>query len=240
MHPPFVNERGVTRWRISTWLADLLSARGCLVLACLISAIHACVWRLADPEAVMQRFWLSGMDAIWQEPWRFISYAFIHGNPAHLAINMAGLLIIGSKVERIAGRGTTLKVFLSGVMVGGVIHLLAAPTAQRDLSLVGASGGISALLLWLTTVSPELETWPIRVSGKNLGRGILLAELGLLALSWWIPVVGFQPVAHACHLGGSLAGWAWGKRVFRRLPTRGDLQKERARRESANGPEGDS
>jgi membrane associated rhomboid family serine protease len=168
--------------------------------------------------------------------WQCWTYDFIHGNDGHLSLNLAGLLIIGSKVERIGGPATVLKVFLAGALVGGVAHLLLAPPDQRGMPLVGASGGIMALLLWLTTASPEARTWPIRISGRNLGRGVLAAEAGLLVLAWVLPREQFHPVAHACHLGGAIVGWGMARRLLRPPPTLEDLQKERARRESADGP----
>jgi membrane associated rhomboid family serine protease len=202
------------------------------------AVIHGLSGRLPEDSAILPKLWLTGEEGAWREVWRFVTYAFFHGNNLHVALNAFGLWIIGSKVERIAGVRGLLKIFLSGVLLGGVVQLFAAPPVQAGVPLVGASGGIAALLLWLTTVSPDLKTWPVKISGKNLGRGILLAEFGFLAFSWFVPEAGFQPVAHACHLGGALAGWAWGKRVFRRLPTLDDLKKERARRESADGPLG--
>lgn len=238
MHPPFVTGRGQGRWGFFSWLGDLLAARACWGLAASFALIHALADRIPEASAVLPRFWLTGGEGAWREVWRFITYAFLHGNTLHLVLNVVGLWIIGSKIERIAGVWGMLKVFLSGVLLGGVVQLFAAPPAQAGVPLVGASGGIAALLLWLTTVSPDLKTWPVKVSGKNLGRGILLAESGFLAFSWFVPEGGFQPVAHACHLGGALAGWVWGKRVFRGLPTLDDLKKERARRESADGPLG--
>lgn len=238
MHSPFVNERALGRWRIFSWLADLRAARACLALAASFAVIHSVAWSLRDPAAILPRFWLSKGDGNWMEPWKFVSYAFIHGNIWHLAINVLGLLVIGSKVEWISNPGGMLKVFLSGVLLGGAVQLVLAPPAQMGVPLVGASGGIFALLLWLTTVAPELRTRPVRVSGKNLGRGIVIAESGLLALLWLLPEDGILPVAHACHLGGAFAGWGLGRRTYRRLPTLDDLRKERTRRESAGGPLG--
>ena len=105
-----------------------------------------------------------------------------------------------------------------------------------DQLLVGASGGISAMLLWMTTVAPEARAWPIPVTARNLGRGILASEAGFVIATWVAPGSGLDAVAHACHLGGGLAGLWLGKRVFRPLVTREDLAKERARRETVSGP----
>lgn len=238
MHPPFVKERIIACWRF--WWSDLLSARVCLLLAGIMGLVHFLVWSGPDPVPVVLRFGLQ--EEVWDlwKIWKFVTYAFIHGSGGHLALNLAGLLLIGSKVERIGGAATVLKVFLAGALIGGVAQLVLAPPDQRGMPLVGASGGIMALLLWLTTASPEARTWPIRISGRSLGLGVLAAEAGLLVLAWLLPLDEFYPVAHACHLGGAIVGWGMARRLLRPPPTLEDLRKERARRESANGPEGNS
>ena len=205
-------------------------------MVAVIVVAHLLIRSSGDPDAVLGWFWLGGEGVPVPEIWRWLSHALVHGNHGHLAINAVGLWVVGTKVERIAGPGGMLKVFFSGVLIGAAMQLLAAPPAQRGLPLVGASGGIFALLLWLTTVDPDLRVRPLGIRGKNLGRGIVAAESALLAASWWLPETGLMAVAHGCHLGGALTGWILGRRVFRRLPSLDDLQKERARRESADGP----
>lgn len=235
MHPPFVKERSFARWRI--WWSDLLSARVCLLLAAIMGLVHFLVWTGPDPTSQIFKYSLHGLGLSSKSFWRFVTYAFFHGNAAHLALNLVGLVIIGSKVERIGGATTVLKVFFAGVLIGGGAQLLLAPPDQRGMPLVGASGGIMALLLWLTTASPEAKTWPIRISGRSLGRGVIAAEACLLALAWAFQDQQIQPVAHACHLGGAMVGWGIARRLLRPPPTLEDLRKERARRESADGPE---
>jgi membrane associated rhomboid family serine protease len=205
------------------------------VLAAVCVLVQGIVGRLDSPdEAFLALGLVSNLDI--SIVWRLVTYGFIHGNIGHLSINLAGLFLIGPRVERIGGRSTVARVFLAGVVAGGVAQLLLAPAGQQGIPLVGASGGIAGLLLWLTTASPDSRTWPIRVSGRNLGRGVLGAEAGLLLVSWLIPDAGFQPIAHACHLGGGLSGWWIARRLLRPSPTLDDLKKERARRESADEP----
>jgi membrane associated rhomboid family serine protease len=161
--------------------------------------------------------------------WQLATHAFLHGHWAHLLINLAGLLLLGSRIERIAGSGVLLKVFVLGVLAGGTAQLLLSP--QPDQLLVGASGGISAMLLWLTTVSPEARAWLVPVSAGSLGRGILLSEAGFAMAAWLAPESGIGMVAHACHLGGGLVGLLIGKRAFGPRLTRERLLKDRTRRE---------
>ena len=231
MHPPLVNERAGTRWR--WWIADLRSARACWLLAGLFAGVHGLISSLGSPDSIFLRWGLSGDQLDYTLVWRSFTYALIHGSSGHLLLNLAGLLLIGSRVERIGGSAAVLKVFMAGAVAGGLAQVALAPPGQQGVPLVGASGGIAALLLWLTTVSPESRTWPLRLSGRNLGRGVLLAEAGFLAAAWFFPQAGFQPIAHGCHLGGALGGWWIARRRLRPSPTLEELKKERARRESA-------
>lgn len=234
MHPPFVSGRvGSSR---GGRFRDLRSSPWTVGLVIVLLLVHAVVSCLddADPVFLSCGLWWEG--AVARRPWQWVSHALLHGNGWHLAFNATGLLLIGSRVERIGGHLTVLKVFFSGVVVGGIVQLLLAPPAQQGVPLVGASGGVMALLLWLTTVAPDARTRPFGISARNLGLGVVIAEAGLLGAAWWWPDAGFQPLAHACHLGGAAAGWVIARRQFRVPPGLDQLQKERARRESADGP----
>jgi membrane associated rhomboid family serine protease len=112
--------------------------------------------------------------------------------------------------------------------------------------LVGLSGGCLALLLLAVTLSPQSRMFPLPVSGKSLGLGIMLAAFGLAlidpalglpgaaAAGCWLTAHGmgawFQ-VGHACHLGGGLAGWLYGCWLLRTRVTLNQLRRDRARRE---------
>ena len=105
-----------------------------------------------------------------------------------------------------------------------------------------------ALLLLLTTLSPQSRMMPIPISGKSLGLGILTTELflalidpslglpGISALGNWLAshgmASGFQ-LGHACHFGGGLAGWLLGKWLLRPRVTLKRLRRDRERREAS-------
>ncbi len=73
-----------------------------------------------------------------------LTYAFLHGNWSHLAVNALSLAAFGSPVARRLGDFPFL-VFLScGAVVGALAHFFLHPL---DLSpLVGASAGVSAAM----------------------------------------------------------------------------------------------
>ncbi|WP_367872365.1 rhomboid family intramembrane serine protease [Luteolibacter sp. Populi] len=226
------------RWR--TLAADLRAAKLSLVLVGLMVLIHALVFYPfhgdeipVGSEWIFESFGLSfeGLGA--GKVWQLVTYTFLHGLWVHLLINALGLLLLGARVERISGSFTLLKVFMSASLLGGLAQVL----VSQDRLLVGASGGIAGILLWLTTVSPEARAWPIPVSAKNLGRGILISEAGFVIASFFVPPSDIIHVAHACHLGGGIAGWLVGRRSLGPVLSREDLLEERARREAADGPE---
>lgn len=174
--------------------------------------------------------------------WQILSYGFLHGGWVHAVVNALFVLVIGSRVEDMAGRPMTAKVLLAGILGGGAAHL-----ALGSGLLVGLSGGCLALLLLLTTLSPQSRMFPIPVTARSLGLGILLAE-GLMALvnpasGWpvfsdlgrWLVGHGMASwfdFGHACHLGGGLAGWICGRWILRPRVTLERLRQDRVRREA--------
>jgi membrane associated rhomboid family serine protease len=174
--------------------------------------------------------------------WQFLSYGLLHGNWWHAVINALFVLLVGSRIEHMAGSKTTNSVVAAGIFGGGLFHLILG-----NGLLVGLSGGCLSLMLMLTTLSPQSRMMPIPVSGKSLGLGILLAALLLALLDPSLQAPGFAPLGerlvdlgfgswfkmgHACHLGGGLAGWMCGRWLLRPRVTLDRLRRDRARREA--------
>ena len=230
MHSPFVPGRSQ---RLKWWWEDIRTARFSLILAGVILAIEAVFSGLGGAEAVPEFYQVLGLsrDGIQKGwVWQIASHALIHGVWWHALLNVLILISTGARVERIAGWKTAARVFVIGSLAGGVAFLL-LPLPAPDMVLVGASGGIFALLLWLTTMSPQSRMLLLPLSAKNLGLGLLMAS-GILALAVpWMPG-GSLPVSHACHFGGALTGWLIARRSIRESVTLADLRKVRARRET--------
>jgi membrane associated rhomboid family serine protease len=89
--------------------------------------------------------------------------------------------------------------------------------------------------------------FPLLVSGRSLGLGILVAAAFLALINPALGLPGFSVIGklmvdhgmedwfrmgHACHLGGGLAGWAYGRWLLRPRVTLDRLRRERARREA--------
>jgi membrane associated rhomboid family serine protease len=229
-------------------MRQLVRSPGAWSLVALVLAIQALVTLAGGHELQPARGWfdtfgLSRGGFLSGKLWQIGSYGLLHGGWWHVGLNAGFILLIGSRIEHMAGRGAMLKTVLGGVVCGGVAHLLLGGGGL----LVGISGGCMALLLFLTTLSPESRMAPLPVSGRSLGLGILIAA-GILALmdpaagipgfqdaGRWVVARGwgvwFQ-MGHACHLGGSLAGWVAGRWLLRPRVTLESLRRNRLRREA--------
>ena len=229
---------------------DLLAARTTLVVALVLTLIQVAVEASGGFSGHPELFGSLGLSRQGMEKgdfWQPFSYALIHGSWVHLMINAFGLLAIGPRIERIGGGRLLIVLLVAGWLAGGLFHLL-LNSGGEWIPLVGISGGVASLPLWITGVSPGSRMWPLGISGKNLGLGILIASgvlalmnpsLGIPLLSKWGSALGKYAdgsVSHACHLGGGLVGWGLARWTLRPRVTLEKLQKERARREAADGP----
>jgi membrane associated rhomboid family serine protease len=122
--------------------------------------------------------------------WRPFTAAFLHYGVVHLALNMISLLIFGSELERLLGRGRYLTVYLVSIVGGAAaIQLLGDPFGQ----VAGASTAIYGLMGAFGVVL---------VHQKQDLRGLLT----LLAINL---VISFLPgVSLIGHLGGLVGGAA--------------------------------
>ncbi|RTR02048.1 rhomboid family intramembrane serine protease [Halomonas nitroreducens] len=135
--------------------------------------------------------------------WQLLSYAFLHGSPFHLFINMFVLWMFGSPLERDWGSQRFAIYYFLCVMAAGAVQLVVVSTGDFAPT-VGASGGVYALLLAFGMRYPNqyilLLIPPIPMKAKYFVIVIGLVEL-------WSGIVGTrQGVAHFAHLAGMLAG----------------------------------
>ncbi len=122
------------------------------------------------------------------EWWRVFTAAFLHIGPVHLLMNMLGLLIFGSELERQLGRARFLALYLLSVLGGAVaIQLFGdprVPVAGASTAIYGLMGGLGVLM----------------IARRQDLRGLLT----LLAINVFIS---FLPgVSLLGHLGGLVAG----------------------------------
>ncbi len=221
------------------WVATILGIEA--LVAAVGGADRQPVWSWYEWLGLSREGILSG------KIWQLFTYGFLHGNWWHACLNALFLLLIGSRIEHMAGRATLVKATVFGILGGGVAHVAMAPGASGSPLLVGMSGGCIGLLILLTTLSPQSRMMPLPVSGKSLGLGVLAAGLilalinpglgipGFSGLGKWIVAQGMGgwfDLGHACHFGGGIAGWLYGRWLLRPRVSLASLRRDRERREA--------
>jgi membrane associated rhomboid family serine protease len=188
-----------------------------------------------------ENFGLSQRSFLDGKIWQLFTYGLMHGGWWHLVLNALIVVLVGSRVEHVTGPQVMVKCTVAGILGGGLGHLLLGTGL-----LVGLSGGCFALLLLLTTLSPQSRMLPLPLSGRSLGAGLVLAALLLALIN---PELGLPGLAvaghalvehgmgswfqmgHACHFGGGLAGWVYARWILRPPITLARLQRDRQLRE---------
>ncbi len=225
-------------------IRQILHAPASWVCVLTIVAIQTGIFLNGGPESLSSWFETLGLSRtgfLSGNLWQILSYSLLHGSWLHTGMNVLFVLFIGSRIEYIAGWGIMVRTITAGILGGGISHILLG----HDL-LVGLSGGCVALLLLLTTLSPQSRMFPLPISGRSLGIGIMLAEPiltlidpalrlpGLSSVGEWLSGHGagnWFLIGHACHVGGGLAGWWYGRWLLRPRVTLASLRRDRERRE---------
>ncbi|XP_047528176.1 protein rhomboid-like [Vanessa atalanta] len=84
--------------------------------------------------------WAPG--AWWHQPWRLLTYGFLHAGAAHLALNALVALAVGWRLEHEQGWSRVGIIWVGGVAAGA----LGAGSLQPRVHVVGASAAVYALL----------------------------------------------------------------------------------------------
>lgn len=83
--------------------------------------------------------------------WRVFSAAFLHIGPIHLALNMLGLLVFGTELERQLGRWRFLALYLLSLLGGAAAIQLfghpSGPVAGASTAIYGLLGALAVLML---------------------------------------------------------------------------------------------
>jgi membrane associated rhomboid family serine protease len=149
------------------------------------------------------------------KPWlwyQFLTYGFVHSPQYlwHIGGNMLGLYFFGRAIEDRFGWKEFLRFYLAAIVLGGIVWsarctFLIGPV--RDVvdgpSLVGASGGVTAVILLFCLLYPRatvLLMFVIPTPAWVLGLIIVVGDMfgG-----------GETRVAHDVHLVGALFAWAY-------------------------------
>jgi len=145
----------------------------------------------------------------YQKLWTIITSMFMHGSVIHLAVNMISLMFLGSFLERIIGKKKFLVSYIICGIVASIFFVILALLFKSDLSVaaVGASGAIFGIGGILAVVTPKVPVYIMFIPiAMPMWFGIVL----MLAVMWLISAAVGLPIGNTAHLGGFIAGLAYG------------------------------
>ena len=151
--------------------------------------------------------------------WQLLTYGFLHDGPSlefpggavdpwHLVGNMLMLWFFGREVEAILGRAEFVRFYCVAIVIAGITWLVAAQFGGQGGRLVGASGGVMAVLALFIWYFPNQTVYLM---------GVLEVPVWALGLLYVVMDFGGafggrgDKVAHLAHLGGAAFGilYAW-------------------------------
>ncbi len=137
--------------------------------------------------------------------WRLVTYMFVHGGFLHLAVNMWGLYLFGSMLERRMGSANFLKLYFISGVTGALLWL--AFNWSSSIPCVGASGALFGVMVAAAMMYPNVRIMllipPIPLKLKTFVIIYALIESFLSATDR------YSQVAHLVHLGGLVGGYLY-------------------------------
>jgi membrane associated rhomboid family serine protease len=138
------------------------------------------------------------------QPWQLVTYAFLHGNLAHIFFNMFALFMFGRALEYFWGSRRFTIFYLACVIAAAATQLLTASLAGSMEATLGASGGVFGLLLAFAMYFPR-QRITLLFPPIPMPAWLFVTLYGVLELV--LGVTNTQAgVAHFAHLGGMLGG----------------------------------
>jgi membrane associated rhomboid family serine protease len=233
----------------SRWMRLSLAAR----LAIFLGAVYAAqllLFLFLQEDLIAGALSLQPKPASWKLIYQIFSYGLVHATtqPLHVTMNAVFLFFCGTLLESSRGPRTMLTIFVSGVALGGVFF--AGSQYLQDgpgRPLVGASGGVYAVLVAAAVSFPNLEVifrLPLWVfTALYVGLDFVQFAIEYRQNSHE------GAVAYVAHLGGALAGLvlairgihdspyrvSWSERIRGKIRQSADRARER--KESARAAE---
>lgn len=152
---------------------------------------------LSLPSSFSQFLW---------KPWSLITYGFTHYGFFHILFNLLILYYISRMLLNLFRPKMALNIYFLGIISGGLAFLFVYNVLPSNLlintyGVVGASAGISALLIFLGVYMSETEVRFFMFNVKLKYIAIAFVVMDVLGLFGW------NQGGNVAHLGGALLGY---------------------------------
>lgn len=148
------------------------------------------------------------------QPWSIVTYSFLHGGIFHVLWNMYILYVAGRILLNLFDGKRFLNIYFLGVILGGFLFLLGynifpALMGQKT-SLIGASAGVMAVLIFVCTYIPNQEVRVIFFNVKLWQVGVFVVLMDLIQIP-----MGGNVGGHLAHLGGAFLGYVYARQLYK-------------------------
>ena len=147
--------------------------------------------------------------------WQLVTYGFLHSGVSHILYNLLFLYFMGTMLEQELGSRRVLVFYLVSVVLAGACQLGLGLVLGQLAPIVGASGGVLALVFALATLHPNLRVIFIIVPLTLRALALIYGAIELFGAIMQIKGE-TSNVASFAHLTGALfgylavrAGWIW-------------------------------
>ncbi|MEH6538065.1 MAG: rhomboid family intramembrane serine protease [Psychroserpens sp.] len=148
------------------------------------------------------------------KPWTIITYGFTHYGFLHLLFNMIVLYFVSRTMVNLFPTRQSLNIFFLGIIAGAlafltVYNVLPESYTSKVGSLVGASAGVNALLIFICAYMPYRDTqfFSIKIKLWHIGMAIVIFDV--------IGLFGTNQGGNVAHLGGSLLGYFYATQLLK-------------------------
>lgn len=170
-----------------------------------INVIVFIIQTLGGPQLntwiVKQFGFIPAFPTMYTQPWRIITYGFLHGGFMHILFNMLWLWWMGRSVEERVGPRTFLVIYTAALIFGALFHFASGFIFDYSL-VIGASAAVNGIMVAFAVIYPRTPIMLFLlppIEARYLVAGLVALDVLLLNSG--------TNVAHFAHIGGAATGY---------------------------------